>query len=446
MKQILFLFSTTVLFFTSFGQDKAEKLDELLRAYNNQSRFNGSVLIIKDGKTLLDKGYGFSNVEENIPNKTNTIFQIGSITKQFTAAVILKLQEENKINVDDKLSKYFPGYPNGDSITIEHLLTHTSGIYSYTNDREFMSSKITLPHSRQQMISLFKNKPLHFTPGTKWRYSNSGYLLLGYIIEDVTGLPYEQAVRKYIFNPLKMQSSGFDYTKLNNQQKATGYSQLVDEMNTPAPSIDSTISFASGSIYTTTADLYKFQQGMQTHAIISKSTLEKASTPFKNNYGYGFEIDSIAGKKIIGHSGSIHGFVSNLVWVPGENTVVILLNNVTSPHLGKITHSIISLLYDQPYELPIVKTAITVPEKTLEQYTGVYEIAPQFAITISLVNGALIGTPQGQESRILHPEKEDLFFLKEVDGQFKFSRNEQNEITEVTLFQGGKEIIGKRRK
>src|SRR5690606_361973 len=195
---------------------------------------------------------------------------------------------------------------------------------------------------------------------------NSGYLLLGYIIEDVTGLTYQQAVRHYIFIPLQMKNSGFDYTQLKNQKKATGYFQLVDEMNTQAPSIDSTISFASGSIFSTTADLYKFQQGMQSNSILSKSTLETASTSFKNNYGYGFEIDSVAGKRIIGHSGSIHGFVSNLVWVPGENTVVILLNNVTSPHLGKITNNIISLLYDQPYEVPVPKTAITLPEKKLE--------------------------------------------------------------------------------
>ena len=444
MKQILFLLSSTVLFITAFGQDKSEKLDELIKAYANQSRFNGSVLVIKDGETLLDKGYGLSNVKENLSNKANTIFQVGSITKQFTAAIILKLQEDKKINLQDKLSKYFPGYPNGDSITIEHLLTHTSGIYSYTNDREFMSSKVSIPHTRDQMISLFKDKPLQFTPGTKWRYSNSGYLLLGYIIEDLTGLTYQQAVRHYIFDPLQMRNSGFAYTQFNNKQKATGYSQLVDEINTLAPSIDSTISFASGSIYSTTEDLYKFQQGMQSHVIISKSTLEKASTSFMNNYGYGFEIDSIAGKRIIGHSGSIHGFVSNLVWVPGENTVVILLNNVTSPHLGKITHNIISLLFDQPYELPVSRVAISIPEKTLQQYTGVYEIAPQFAITISLVNGSLIGTPQGQESRKLHPEKEDQFFLKEVDGQFKFTRNDENEISSVTFFQSGKVIIGKR--
>ena len=445
MKQIIFLLFTTVIFITAFGQDKLEKLDELLKAYANQSRFNGSVLVIKDGKTILDKGYGFSNVNENQLNSPNTIFQVGSITKQFTAAVILKLQEENKINLQDQLSKYFPGYPNSDSITIEHLLTHTSGIYSYTNDKDFMSSKINMPHSREQMLSLFKDKPLQFTPGTKWRYSNSGYLLLGYIIEDVTGLTYQQAIRNYIFIPLQMKNSGFDYTQLKNQKKATGYFQLVDEMNTQAPSIDSTISFASGSIFSTTADLYKFQQGMQSNSILSKSTLETASTSFKNNYGYGFEIDSVAGKRIIGHSGSIHGFVSNLVWVPGENTVVILLNNVTSPHLGKITNNIISLLYDQPYEVPVLKTTITLPEKKLEEYTGVYEIAPQFNLTISLVNGSLLGTPQGQESRKLFPEKEDQFFLKEVDGQFNFSRNDKNEITGVTLLQGGKEITGKRK-
>ena len=159
----------------------------------------------------------------------NSIFQIGSITKQFTATVILKLQEENKLKVTDKLSQYFPDYPKGDSITIEQLLTHTSGIYSYTSDHVFMQHEVSKPADRQKMMALFKDKPLQFSPGTKWEYSNSAYSLLGYIIEDVAKMPYEQAVRKYIFSPVKMDHSGFDFTHLANINKATGYFRLTNE-------------------------------------------------------------------------------------------------------------------------------------------------------------------------------------------------------------------------
>jgi CubicO group peptidase (beta-lactamase class C family) len=201
MKKPLLFFIVLFVITNCFSQDVA-RLEELMSAYANQYKFNGAVLVSHKGKVLLDKGYGLRNAGDKTPNDQKGIFQIGSITKQFTATVILKLQEEKKLNVADKLHKYFPGYPKGDSITIEHLLTHTSGIYSYTSDPAFMQNEVTKPADRQKMMALFKDKPLQFSPGTKWEYSNSAYSLLGYIIEDVAKMPYEQAVRRYIFKPL----------------------------------------------------------------------------------------------------------------------------------------------------------------------------------------------------------------------------------------------------
>ncbi len=164
----------------------AARIDTLLNAYSKLGRFNGSALVAKGGEVLLNKGYGYRDAEKKVLNDSHSIYQLGSVTKQFTSAIILKLQSENKLSVSDKLSKYFPDYPKGDSITIKELLSHTSGIYNYTNDQDFMKNEITTPKTREQIMALFENKPLDFSPGTSWSYSNSGYSMLGYIIEEVT--------------------------------------------------------------------------------------------------------------------------------------------------------------------------------------------------------------------------------------------------------------------
>ena len=179
MKKLAVLIAALCVVLVSFSQDMSAKLDTILRTNSHLHKFNGSVLVAKKGILLLNKGYGYRNDAGKVVNDENTIYQLGSITKQFTAAIILKLQEEKKLSVQDKLSKYFPAYPKGDSITIEQLLTHTSGIYNYTQDDAFMSKEVTNPANREKIMTLFKDKPLDFSPGTGWNYSNSGYSLLG---------------------------------------------------------------------------------------------------------------------------------------------------------------------------------------------------------------------------------------------------------------------------
>src|SRR6187551_1611091 len=234
MKKILIIFAALCMVYLSFAQETG-KLDALINAYAKMYKFNGSALVAKNGVILLNKGYGYRNAADKIANTEQTVFQLGSITKQFTSAIILKLQQEKKLSVSDKLSKYFPGYPKGDSITIEHLLTHTSGIFNYTSDGNFMANEVAKSTDREKIMALFKDRPLDFSPGTGWNYSNSGYSLLGYIIEAVTKKTYYQAVRKYIFTPLHMTHSGFDFTHLKSNEKATGYFSLDGKKPAIAP-------------------------------------------------------------------------------------------------------------------------------------------------------------------------------------------------------------------
>ena len=420
-----------------FNQDLTPRIDTLLKAYSKLHKFNGTALVARNGIILLDKGYGFRNAEAKVLHDQNSIFQIGSVTKQFTTAIILKLQQENKIDVREKLSKYFPTYPKGDSITIEQLMLHISGIYSYTDDRDFMQNEVAKPTNREKLMARFQDKPLTFSPGTNWKYSNSAYLLLGYIIEEVTKKPYEQVVREYIFTPLKMSHSGFDFTHLTSNEKSTGYFVLNDREILASPIVDSSVAFSAGAIYSTTGDLFRWHKSLQNNTILSKVQQEKAYTPVRNKYGYGWLIDSIAGKRMVSHGGGIHGFSSNFSRVPEDDICIILLSNSSSPVLNEITNSIYAILYNKPYEIPKERKSIDVPEEKLKEYTGEYEINPSLNLKISIKDGQLLAEPTGQRSSIIYAERDDYFFVKDPDVQLQFTRNIKNEIDGFILFQGG---------
>jgi CubicO group peptidase (beta-lactamase class C family) len=439
MKKILLLITSLCSICSSFAQKEA-KLNSLVSAYAKLYKFNGSVLVAKNGTVLLNKGYGWRNAADKTYNSEQTIYQLGSITKQFTAAVILKLQEEKKLGVSDKLSKYFPGYPKGDSITIEQLLTHTSGIYNYTNDGNFMATQVTNPANREKMMALFKDKPLDFSPGTSWNYSNSGYSLLGYIIEEVTKISYEEAVRKYIFTPLHMIHSGFDFTHLKSDEKATGYFKLNDKDAVTAPIVDSTVSFSAGAIYSTTGDLYLWHQALEKNSILSASQQEKAYTPVKNHYGYGWGIDSIEGKRKVSHGGGIHGFVTNIARVPEDDVCIVLLSNSSDPALKDITNGIFAILYDKEYELPKERTEIKLPAGKLKEYEGEYTIQPGMNVIMSIKDGELVAQATGQSPAIMYAEREDFFFLKVDDIQLEFTRDDKKQVDGFILHQGGAKI------
>lgn len=440
MKKLVVLIVSLFVVYSGQAQETVTKIDSMLTFYQGLYKFNGTVLVAKKGTVLLNKGYGYSNAAGKVPNDEQTIFQLGSITKQFTAAIILKLQQEKKLNVQDKLSKYFPDYPKGDSITIENLLLHTSGIFNYTNDQKFMSEKVTIPASREEIMTLFKNKPLDFSPGTNWNYSNSGYSLLGYIIEIATKKPYEQVVRNYIFGPLQMNSSGFDFTHLKSSKKATGYFVLNDKDSIAAPIVDSTVSYSAGAIYSTTGDLYKWHKALENYSILTKAQQEKAYTPVKNNYGYGWGIDSIEGKRKVGHGGGIHGFVTNISRVPEDDVCIVLLSNASDNSLQDITRNILNVLYNKPYELPKKRTAIAVSQEKLKDYIGEYEIRPNLHVVISIKDGELLASPTGQTPDFLYAEKEDFFFIKSDDIQIEFKRNDNKEVNSFILHQNGAKI------
>jgi CubicO group peptidase (beta-lactamase class C family) len=420
----------------AFGQDLSRKLDTLVTAYANQFKFSGVAMVVKGDKILLEKGYGYKDFAKKKLNDPNGIFQIGSVTKQFTAAVILYLQEQGKLSVEDKVSKYIPDIPGWGQITIDHLLTHTSGLYNYTNDNRFMNNESLQHVELNRIISMVKSKPLEFQPGTKFSYSNSNYILLGYIIQKVSGKAYEQMVHEVIFTPLQMKHSGFDFKNLKDTNRVVGYLAIENNLQLVAPIVDSSASFAAGAIYSTADDLYKWHKALNTDKVISRSSIEKAFTPRLNKYAYGWMIDSINGKRMVTHNGAIFGFTADILRIPVDDICIILLCNESS-NLSPISRGLANILYGLSYEIPAEKKFIQLEEAILNQYVGEYWVSEDLKLNVTLANGQLKGQLTGQPVIDLFAQRKDLFFVKVVDAQLEFIRDSSGKVQRVVMYQGG---------
>lgn len=437
MKRILLIIVTISFSQTLFSQETTgEKIDQLIKGYAETGRFNGSVLVASHNQILLEKGYGYKNFRDSTLNDSSTVFQIASVTKQFTSTAILKLVELKKLALTDKLSRYYPGFPKGDSITIENLLTHTSGIFDWTYSINFS------PTNEQTLLGFLKTKALNFSPGTSWSYSNSNYSLLGYIIQKVTGMSYEDAVRKYIFIPLQMTHSGFDFKNLVYKEKATGYSAFSDSSKTEGTLYDSVGPYAAGEIYSTVGDLYKWHKGLQSYKIINRASLERAYTPLKNHYGYGWIIDSLFSRRITSHSGDISGFSSNLARITEDNIFIILLNNKEGSDLETLTKDIIAILYNQPYSIFVKRHPVRLNEEILKKYFGTYQvISPHGSLKgeVTLENGKLMLQAHAGPKLESAAEKEDYFYdlFEGNEGDMEFVIGTDGKVDKIVLSQNG---------
>jgi CubicO group peptidase (beta-lactamase class C family) len=444
MKRILSILLILSYSLTLLSQETpGEKINKLLNGYAETGRFNGSALVASLDKVLLDKGFGYKNYNENTLNDSGTVYQIASVTKQFTSAVILKLVELNKLSLSEKLSKFYPDFPKGENITIENLLTHTSGIFDWTHSINFS------PANEQTLVGFLKNKPFDFEPGTNWSYSNSNYSLLGYIIQKVTGMSYEDAVRKYIFVPLQMTHSGFDFKNFKSKDKATGYSVFSDSVKTEGTLYDSVGPFAAGEIYSTVGDLYKWHRGLQSCKIISRTSLEKACTPFKDHYGYGWIIDSLFNRRITSHSGDISGFSSNLARITEDNVIIILLNNKEGSGLEAITRNILAILYNQPYGIPVKRHPVKLDDDILKKYLGTYEVmfsSGPIQGDVTFEKGKLMMHSQGHPKLELIAEKIDHFFdsYDDTEDDVEFVTGNNGKVTGIVISRNGITLSGRK--
>ncbi len=422
------------------AQDTA-RMEQVVQSYVSNKLFMGSVLVARDSAVLFSKGYGFANVEWQVPNSPATKFRLGSVTKQFTAASILLLEERGKLKLDDPVKKYMPDAPPAwDKITIFHLLTHTSGIPSFTGFPDYSATEAT-PTTPEKLVARFRDKPLEFQPGEKWNYSNSGYVLLGYLIEKISGQTYGHFVQENIFNRLGMQDSGYDSNMAIIPRRAAGY--------TPGPFgmvnsgyIDMTVPFSAGALYSTTEDLLRWEQGLMGGKLLSAASLEKMTTPFKNDYAMGVGIRTLNGRKWIEHGGGIEGFNTVLAYYPDDKLTVVVLANLNGQAPGQIANKLGALAHGEAVVLPGERKEVSVAPAVLQKYAGTYQLSPEFAIVMTLEGGQLMTQATGQPKFPLFAESETRFFLKVVDAQVEFFKNDKGEVTHLMLHQGGQDIKG----
>jgi CubicO group peptidase (beta-lactamase class C family) len=343
--------------------EKTAKIQEVLSLANKYRQFNGSALVVENGKVIYRGALGIANMEWGISNTPETKFRLGSITKQFTSMLTLQLVEQGKIKLDGKISDYLPDYRKdiGDKVTIHNLLTHTSGIPSYTDQPGFQSNVSRNPYQVADFVKKYTSGDLLFEPGSKFAYNNSGYFLLGAIIERVTGKTYEQVLKENILDPVGMKNTGYDHYETIIQKRAAGYSKTLDGY-TNAAYLDMSIPYAAGSMYSNVDDLYLWDQALYTDKLLSAQSKELMYKPFLDNYAYGWVVANASFKQndkpvpMIAHGGGINGFATFIARFPNEKNLIVILDN-TGQNAQRLSDVIAKVLYGQPYEPPKMSIA-----------------------------------------------------------------------------------------
>jgi len=420
------------------------RMDQIVQSYVANKQFMGSVLVARGDQVLFSKGYGSANLEWQISDTPSTKFRLGSITKQFTAASILLLEERGKLKVEDPVKKYLPDAPAAwDKMTIFHVLTHTAGIPNFTNFPDYRSTE-ALATTPEKLVARFRDKPLEFEPGEKWNYSNSGYVLLGYLIEKISGESYEAFVQKNIFTPLGMKDSGYDSNFAIIPRRATGYE--------PGPNgpvnagfVHMSIPFAAGALYSTSEDILRWEQGLFGGKLLSAASLQKMTTPFKSDYAFGLQVHTVNGHRVIEHSGGIEGFSTMLAYYPDDKLTVVALANLAPAASGPIVSQLAVLAQGGTVTLQTERKEITVDPAVLARYVGAYRMAAGGDMLITLEGGQLNSQLTGQGVLPLFPESETMFFPKVVNAQIEFpATGPQGKATQLTLHQNGRDMVGTR--
>jgi CubicO group peptidase (beta-lactamase class C family) len=427
-------------------------VDALFTRLFTNSAPGAAVLVAQNGTVLFARGYGLADVAHGARFTPETKSRIGSITKQFTAAAILKLQEQGKLNVQDKLSKYYPDFPRGDEVTLHHLLTHTSGIRSYTDKPDFIG-KVTTPVEPDELIKSFQNDPYDFDPGKKWHYDNSGYFLLGCIVEKVSGQAYGDFLRRNFFTPLGMTNTGVHRTDLALEHEARGY-QFDRGTFTNALNWDMSWAGGAGALYSTAEDLFRWNEGIFGGKLLPEASLKAAWTPVKTEenkdedsdegYGYGWGIAHPRGAQDISHGGGLNGFSGFLLRLPRENFTVAVLANAqpgapgTDP--GRLAHVVAEIyLGEKLGPRPTHRVDPSVSPETFDALAGRYDFGT--AILIVTKEGRHLYAQLGGQSRFeIFPESDTQFFWKVAEAQVTFVKDQQGKVVEAVHRQNGRTI------
>lgn len=430
---------------SSYSQNLEQKIDALASEAYPDNGPGVSILVAKDGKVMYQKAFGLASLELNVPMTTENVFEIGSITKQFTAVAILMLEEQGKLKVSDPITKYIPDYPtNGKTITIHNLLNHTSGIKSYTDMPSFqkLAAQDMTP---TELIDVFKNEPMDFDPGEEFRYNNSGYILLGYIIEVVSKMSYEDFIEKNIFEKLGMSNSYYGRNSQIIKNRADGYQEGSNGYEN-SNYLSMTLPYAAGSLMSTTSDLLKWQIALNTHTLINNTSYERAihGSTLNNGehitYGYGLSEEEISGSTAIQHGGGIFGYTTMGIYLPEEKVFVSALSNCNCKNVTGLATKIAALVIGKP--IPGKEDAVKLTTEQLNTWVGAYEFEGNVIRYITVENGKIYSQREGSTKLEIYPLSPDHYIFDMSNTSYTFSKDsDDNKQVEMTL--SGDKIIGK---
>jgi CubicO group peptidase (beta-lactamase class C family) len=405
------------------AQNLEQAVDAILSEQYEHDGPGATALIYKNGEVIYRKGFGYANIELGVKMQPEHVFEIGSITKQFTAIAILILEEQGKLKVEDEITKFIPDYPtNGKIITIHHLLNHTSGIKSYTAMQSFRKLART-DMTPTELIDVFKNEPMDFDPGEQYRYNNSGYILLGHIIEVITGESYEDFVRKNFFDKLGMKNSHYGSHGKIIKNRAYGYQDRGGYVN--ADYLSMTLPYAAGSLMSSVDDLLIWQKALNTYQLISKETYKKAingsilNNGEKIGYGYGLQAGTIQGSKSISHGGGIFGYTTQGIYMPEEDVFVSVLTNCDCNSPGNYANKIAAIAIDKPF--PDIKNAISLTANQLNKWKGAYQFPDGAIRHITLKDGKIYSQRENSTKFEIFPLTPTRFIFEEGNIEYNFS-------------------------
>jgi CubicO group peptidase (beta-lactamase class C family) len=408
------------------------EFDKMLSAQFKPGETGCAALVAIKGQVVYKKAFGLANLELNVPMQPDMVFRVGSITKQFTAVAILQLMEQGKLSLQDDITKFIPDYPTqAYKITIENLLTHTSGIKSFTNVPEFQKY-IKEDMSPAEVIDKFRNLPMDFAPGTKWSYNNSGFFLLGYIIEKASGKSYQDYIQENLFKPAEMTSSLYGNDRRIIKNRASGYQSDGDNV-VNLDYISMLLPYSAGSIMSTVEDLYKWNRALISNKLLKKETLDKAFTEYKlsngegTGYGYGWFLKQLQGSPTIEHGGAINGYLCNAIYLPKEDVFVAVFSNSTAKSPDMVSLKMAALAIGKPLSYK----EIDMPENIPDQYIGVYEDKDGNQRIITMDGKKLFSQKSGSAKYDLKPYAADKFFFEDSFTNITFNRNSSGKVTDL---------------
>lgn len=416
------------------ASSSAAQIDAYLDSIYGSTDPGAAVLVSRAGETIMREAYGMADLELGVELRPEHVLHIGSVTKQFTAIAVLMLAEEGKLDLEDEITKFLTDYPtHGHRITIEKLLHHTSGIRSYTSmpqAQALMREDLDV----DSLIGIFRNEPLEFAPGEDWRYSNSGYVLLGKIIEEASGRPYADFVRERIFEPAGMTSSHYGSASHIVPNRVRGYERTRSGWRN-ADYLSMTIPYAAGALLSTVDDLERWNQALERGELVTSELLERAHTSAvladgrRTGYGYGWQVGRVAGREAIEHDGEISGFSSHVLHIPSEAVfIVVLANREGGPDSDEVGLQIARRVLGETGEL----RTVSVPVETLEDFVGVYRINEYERREITLENGRLYSQRAGAQKLEILPVAQDVFVYRSGT-QVEFERNGSGEVVRMRV-------------